>query len=63
MILIAVYSALVVAGSYADYLAGLYIERNYGSQVSLIAFLFIFCAVLIGMFPIALRITRPADQK
>ncbi|MBM0206105.1 hypothetical protein JNW90_26125 [Micromonospora sp. STR1s_5] len=63
MLLLFVYAALSVAGVYVDYLAGLYVERAYGGHISLIFFMFAFFAVLVCMFPLALRITRPANRE
>lgn len=59
MTTLAVYALLAAAGAYGSYLAGYYVERSFGSQISLIFFLVCFMLSLIGTFPLALWLTAP----
>ena len=57
--LIIIYLVLIVLGSGANYLAGLVIERMWGSQVSLIVFLALYFVVLWVSWIASVRITEP----
>jgi hypothetical protein len=58
MLLILVYLALIVGGTFGAYLIGLVIERNLPSA-SLLAFLAMYFVVLGISWIIAVRITEP----
>jgi hypothetical protein len=58
MLLLVVYLALIIVGTFSIYLFGLVIERN-APSASLVAFLAMYLAVLWGPWIIAVRITEP----
>jgi hypothetical protein len=62
MQLITYYIVLMIGGDLAAYLIGLLIEREFGSQVSLIAFLVLYFAFLWVAWVIAVRLTEPKSK-
>jgi hypothetical protein len=59
--LIYYYLAFMVVGDVADYGIGLFIEREFGSQVSLIVFLLLYFLSLWVAWILAVWITEPKD--
>ena len=59
MLLIAHYVAFMIAGDLSDYLIGLIVEREFGSQVSLIVFLALYFLFLWVAWVLAVRMTEP----
>jgi hypothetical protein len=59
MTLIIYYIAFVFVGDIAAYLAGLFIEYEWGAYPSLVAFLAIYFVVLWVAWKLAVRITTP----
>jgi hypothetical protein len=59
MKLIVAYIAFVIAGGFADYLLGLFVEYEWGSNVSLIVFLFLYFFFLWVSWPLAVWMTKP----
>ncbi|HEY1365148.1 MAG TPA: hypothetical protein VGF60_23085 [Xanthobacteraceae bacterium] len=59
MQLIAYYVVFMIAGDLAAYLLGLIVEREFGGQVSLIVFLFLYFAFLYVAWLLAVWFTRP----
>jgi hypothetical protein len=59
MTLIIYYIAFVFVGDIAAYLAGLFIEYEWGEYPSLVAFLAIYFVVLWVAWKLAVRITTP----
>jgi hypothetical protein len=57
--LIAYYLVFMVIGDLAAYFIGLFIEREWGSEVSLIAFLALYFLFLWVSWILAVRITEP----
>jgi hypothetical protein len=62
MSLLAVYVALIMAGTFSVYLLGLVIERN-APSASLVAFLARYLAVLWVSWIIAVRLTAPKKSR
>jgi hypothetical protein len=62
MYLLVVYIALVLVGDLADYLIGLFIERMWGSQASLIVFLALYFIFLWVAWVAAVKITEPRGE-
>jgi hypothetical protein len=59
MILIAYYLVFMVAGDFAAYFIGLFVEYEWGSQVSLIVFLALYFAFLWIAWLLAVWMTKP----
>jgi hypothetical protein len=59
MLLIVYYLIFVIAGDLADYLIGLIVEREFGSQVSLLVFLALYFVVLWLAWLFAVWMTQP----
>jgi len=59
MWLLIVYLVLVIVGDVADYLIGLFVERMWGSQASLIVFLALYFLFLWLARIAAVKITAP----
>lgn len=59
MWLLIVYVVLVVLGQAAGYLIGLLVERMWGSQASLIAFLVLYFVFMWVAWVAAVKITEP----
>jgi hypothetical protein len=57
--LIVYYLIFVIAGDLADYLIGLIVEREFGSQVSLLVFLALYFVVLWLAWLFAVWMTQP----
>jgi hypothetical protein len=63
MTLLLYYVALVIVGDVAAYFIGRFIEYQWGSYPSLIAFLALYFLVLWVAWQIAVRLTKPSDLK
>ena len=59
MQLIVYYVAFMIAGDLASYLLGLIVERQFGSNVSLIVFLVLYFLFLWVAWLFAVRMTEP----
>jgi hypothetical protein len=59
VLLIAYYVVFMISGDLADYLIGLIVEREFGSQVSLIVFLALYFLFLWVAWVLAIRMTEP----
>jgi hypothetical protein len=59
MVLIVYYVIFMIAGDVAAYLLGLTVEREFGSQVSLVVFLFLYFLFLWVAWVLAVRLTEP----
>ena len=59
MKLIVFYITFVIAGGFADYLLGLFVEYEWGSNVSLIVFLLLYFFFLWVSWPLAVWMTKP----
>jgi hypothetical protein len=59
MLLIVYYVIFVIAGDLSDYLIGLIVEREFGSQVSLLVFLALYFVVLWLAWLLAVWMTTP----
>ena len=53
------YVGFMIAGDFLAYFLGLFIEREWGSQVSLIAFLVLYFLFLWISWILAVRVTEP----
>jgi hypothetical protein len=62
MYLLVVYVALVLVGDVADYLIGLFVERMWGDQASLVVFLALYFIFLWVAWVVAVKITEPRDE-
>jgi hypothetical protein len=62
MYLLIVYIALVLVGDVADYVIGLFVERMWGSQASLVVFLVLYFVFLWVAWVVAVKITEPRDE-
>jgi hypothetical protein len=62
VVLIAYYVIFMVAGDLAAYLIGLVVEREFGGQVSLIVFLFLYFLFLWVAWLLAVRLTEPKRE-
>jgi hypothetical protein len=60
MLLIVYYVIFVIAGDLSDYLIGLIVEREFGSQVSLLVFLALYFVVLRLAWLLAVWTTTPS---
>jgi cation transporter-like permease len=60
--LIIYYLVLMIAGDFAAYLIGLVVEREFGSNVSLIVFLVLYFLFLWVAWLIAVRLTEPRRE-
>jgi hypothetical protein len=63
MKLIVFYIAFVIAGGFADYLLGLFVEYEWGSNVSLIVFLLLYFFFLWVSWPLAVWMTTPRCKR
>ena len=59
MYLLIVYIALVLVGDLIDYFIGLFVERMWGSQASLVVFLALYFIFLWVAWVVAVKITEP----
>jgi hypothetical protein len=59
MLLIVYYVLFVIAADLSDYFIGLIVEREFGSQVSLLVFLVLYFAVLWLAWLLAVWMTSP----
>jgi hypothetical protein len=59
MMLIVYYVIFVIAGDLSDYLIGLIVEREFGSQVSLLVFLALYFVILWLAWLFAVWMTEP----
>jgi hypothetical protein len=59
VLLIVYYVIFVLVGDLADYLIGLVVEREFGSNVSLLVFLALYFLVLWVAWVLAVRMTAP----
>lgn len=59
MWLLIVYLVLVVLGDIADYMIGLFIERMWGAQASLVIFLALYFVFLWVAWVAAVKVTEP----
>ena len=62
MYLLIVYIALVLVGDVADYVIGLFVERMWGSQASLVVFLVLYFVFLWIAWVVAVKITEPRAE-
>jgi hypothetical protein len=62
MYLLIVYVALVLVGDIADYLIGLFVERMWGSQASLVVFLALYFIFLWVAWVVAVKLTEPRSE-
>ena len=62
MYLLIVYIALVLVGDIADYLIGLFVERMWGSQASLVVFLALYFIFLWVAWVVAVKLTEPKSE-
>jgi hypothetical protein len=62
MYLLVIYIALVLVGDIADYLIGLFVERMWGDQASLVVFLALYFVFLWVAWVVAVKITEPRDE-
>jgi len=62
MWLLIVYIGLVLVGDIADYLIGLFVERMWGQQASLVVFLALYFLFLWVAWVVAVKITEPRDE-
>ena len=63
MQLIAYYVVFMIVGDFAAYLLGLFTEYEWGSQVSLIVFLFLYFLFLWVSWTLAVWITKPGPEE
>jgi hypothetical protein len=63
MILIFWYLGFMIAGDFAAYLLGSFVEREWGSQASLVAFLTLYFFFLWVSWILAVRVTEPKVAK
>jgi hypothetical protein len=59
MYLLIIYVGLVLVGDIADYLIGLFVERMWGDQASLVVFLALYFVFLWLAWVVAVKITEP----
>jgi uncharacterized membrane protein len=57
--LLIVYVVLMILGDIADYLIGLFVERMWGQQASLVVFLVLYFLFLWISWVLAVKITAP----
>jgi hypothetical protein len=62
MWLLIVYIGLVLVGDAVDYVIGLFIERMWGAQASLVIFLVLYFVFLWIAWIVAVRITEPRAE-
>jgi hypothetical protein len=62
MWLLIVYVGLVLVGDVADYLIGLFVERMWGQQASLVVFLALYFVFLWVAWVAAVKITEPSAE-
>jgi hypothetical protein len=62
MWLLIVYVGLVLVGDLADYLIGLFVERMWGQQASLVVFLVLYFVFLWVAWVAAVKITEPSAE-
>ena len=63
MTLIVYYVVFMIVGDFAAYLLGLFTEYEWGSQVSLIVFLFLYFLFLWVSWTLAVWITKPGPEE
>ncbi|MEA2907228.1 MAG: hypothetical protein QOI12_4615 [Alphaproteobacteria bacterium] len=61
MWLLIVYVVLMILGDIADYLIGLFVERMWGQQASLVVFLVLYFLFLWISWVLAVKITAPRN--
>jgi membrane protein implicated in regulation of membrane protease activity len=61
--LIVYYVVFMIVGDFAAYLLGLFTEYEWGSQVSLIVFLFLYFLFLWVSWTLAVWITKPRPEE
>ena len=61
MSLIAYYVVFMIAGDFAAYFIGLFVEYEWGSQASLVVFLALYFLFLWVSWLLAVWVTKPAD--
>lgn len=59
MLLIGYYVVFMILGDFAAYLIGLFVEREFGGQVSLIVFLALYFLFLWVAWLLAVRLSEP----
>jgi hypothetical protein len=59
MVLIAYYVVFMIAGDFLAYFIGLFAEREFGGQVSLVVFLTLYFLFLWVSWLLAVRLTEP----
>jgi uncharacterized membrane protein len=59
--LLIVYVVLMILGDIADYLIGLFVERMWGQQASLVVFLVLYFLFLWISWVLAVKITAPRN--
>jgi len=62
MYLLVLYVGLVLVGDIIDYLIGLFVERMWGSQASLVVFLALYFIFLWVAWVVAVKLTEPRDE-
>ena len=62
MYLLIVYIGLVLVGGLIDYFIGLFVERMWGSQASLVVFLALYFIFLWVAWVVAVKLTEPRDE-
>jgi hypothetical protein len=61
MSLLFYYLGFMIAGDVLAYFLGLFVEREWGSQVSLIVFLFLYFLFLWFSWLLAVQVTKPNE--
>jgi hypothetical protein len=62
MLLLVYYTVFMIIGDFLAYFTGLFVEDRWGSQVSLIAFLFLYFLFLWVSWVLAVRVTKPKRE-
>ena len=62
MYLLVLYVGLVLVGDVIDYLIGLFVERMWGSQASLVVFLALYFVFLWVAWIVAVKLTEPRGE-
>jgi hypothetical protein len=63
MLLIVYYVVFMIAGDFIAYFLGLFVEREWGSQVSLFVFLFLYFLFLWVSWVLAVWVTKPKESE
>jgi hypothetical protein len=63
MLLIVYYLVFMVAGDFLAYFLGLFVEHEWGSQVSLFVFLFLYFLFLWVSWVLAVWMTKPKESE